>query len=324
MGTVVVLGSTITDLVARAPRLPIPGEAVIGDDFATFLGGKGFNQAVAAARLGASVSLIGRVGTDSFGDAFSSALSNEGIDNSYLTRDPTTGTGTACVMIGINTGQNAIIVLPRANLALTAEMVEEAIQSLLSQSTIQANTSIFMAQCEMRMTTIAAGLRSAHSAGMTTIFNAAPVPREPIPDDLFTCVDILIVNESEAAGLSETIVDSPQGARRAATRLLTKGVKHIIITLGSQGCVWSTYGSNEGQISHRWIRTIPVTQVDATAAGDAFCGALAAKLAEGLVMSKALHWASAAGAVAVTRLGALPSLPTTEEVEALLKEASKE
>jgi ribokinase len=323
MGTVVVLGSTITDLVARAPRLPIPGEAVIGDEFATFLGGKGFNQAVAAARLGASVDLIGRVGTDTFGDAFATALVNEGIDNSQLTRDPTTGTGTACVMVGTDTGQNAIIVLPRANLALTAEMVEEAIQSILSQSTALGNTYIFMAQCEMRMATIAAGLRSSYSAGMITIFNAAPVPREPIPDDLFTCVDILVVNESEAAGLAETPVDTPHGARRAATRLLTKGVKNTIITLGAQGCVWSTNGNSEGQISHRWFRTIPVTPVDATAAGDAFCGALAAKLAEGLVMSEALRWASAAGAVAVTRLGALPSLPTTAEVKELLQKTNK-
>jgi ribokinase len=323
MGTVVVLGSTITDLVARAPRLPIPGEAVIGDEFATFLGGKGFNQAVAAARLGASVDLIGRVGTDTFGDAFATALVNEGIDNSQLTRDPTTGTGTACVMVGTDTGQNAIIVLPRANLALTAEMVEEAIQSILSQSTALGNTYIFMAQCEMRMATIAAGLRSSYSAGMITIFNAAPVPREPIPDDLFTCVDILVVNESEAAGLAETPVDTPHGARRAATRLLTKGVKNTIITLGAQGCVWSTNGNSEGQISHRWFRTIPVTQVDATAAGDAFCGALAAKLAEGLVMSEALRWANAAGAVAVTRLGALPSLPTTAEVKELLQKTNK-
>jgi len=125
MGTVIVLGSTITDLVARASRLPLPGEAVIGDDFATFLGGKGFNQAVAAARLGASVRLIGRVGTDVFGDSFSSALSNEGIDNSHLTRDPNTGTGTACVMIGTDTGQNAIIVLPRANLALTPKWLRK-------------------------------------------------------------------------------------------------------------------------------------------------------------------------------------------------------
>ena len=324
MGSVVVLGSTITDLVAQAPRLPIPGEAVIGDDFATFLGGKGFNQAVAAARLGASVRFIGRVGTDTFGDDFSSALSNEGIDNSHLSRDPSAGTGTACVMIGTDIGQNAIIVLPRANLAMSAEMVEEAIQSILSQSTTLVNTSIFMAQCEMRMATIAAGLRFAHNAGMITIFNAAPVPREPFPDDLFACVDILVVNESEAAGIAETPVDTPQSARRAATQLLIKGVKNTIITLGAQGCVWSTLGNSEGQYSHRWIRSIVVTQVDATAAGDTFCGALAAKLAEGIMIPDALRWAGAAGAVAVTRLGALPSIPTTEDVEALLREANKE
>jgi ribokinase len=323
MGIVVVLGSTISDLVARAPRLPLPGESVIGDEFASFLGGKGFNQAVAAARLGAKVSMIGRVGTDTFGDAFSSALSGERIDNSHLTRDPSIGTGTACVMIGTDIGQNAIIVLPRANLTLTAEMVEEAIHSILSQPTFQSDTRVFLAQCEMPMATIAAGLRCARSAGMTTIFNAAPVPREPIPNDLFPCVDILIVNESEAAGLAETTVDSAHGARKAATRLLAKGAKHIIITLGSQGCVWSTYGSNAEHISHRWIRTIPVTQVDATAAGDAFCGALAAKLVDELVMSEALRWASAAGAIAVTRLGAASSLPTTEEVEVLLQKASK-
>ena len=116
-------------------------------------------------------------------------------------------------MIGTDTGQNAIIVLPRANLALTAEMVEQAIQSLLSQSTIQANISIFMAQCEMRMATIAAGLRYAHKAGMTTLFNAAPVPREPFPDDLFACVDILVVNESEAEGLANTTVDCTLGRK---------------------------------------------------------------------------------------------------------------
>ena len=322
MGTVVVLGSTITDLVARAPRLPVPGEAVLGEDFSTFLGGKGFNQAVAAARLDAHVFLIGRVGADSFGDAFHTALTNEGIDNTHLTRDPHSGTGTACVMIGTDIGQNAIIVLPRANLALTGEIVEEAIRSLRSQETNQAHPSIFMAQCEMRMATIATGLLYAHKEGMTTIFNAAPVPSESFPDDLFACVDILIVNESEAGGLTGTIVDSPQGARRAATKLLAKGVKHNIITLGAQGCVWSTNEQGEGPISHRWIRTIPMKQVDATAAGDAFCGALAAKLAEGSAMSEALHWASAAGAVAVTRLGALPSLPTTEEVKALLEETN--
>jgi len=324
MGTVLVLSSTITDLVARAPRLPLPGESVIGDDFGTFLGGKGFNQAVAAARLGASVIVVGRVGTDTFGDAFASALLQEGIDSSHLTRDHNTGTGTACVMIGTDTGQNSIIVLPRANLALTPGMVEQAMQSILAHSAIQADASIFMAQCEMRVATIAAGLRLAHAAGMTTIFNAAPIPHEPFPHDLFTSVDILVVNEAEAATLTGMKVETPANAMEAAEKLLAKGVKHVIITLGARGGIWSTYERGEGQPSHQSIQAIPVKPVDPTAAGDVFCGALAAKLAEGMNIPAALRWANAAGAVAVTRLGALPSLPKTEEVEMLLKETGNE
>src|SRR5947209_5485437 len=144
MGTVVVLGSTITDLVARAPRLPVPGEAVIGDDFATFLGGKGFNQAVAAARAGAGVHFIGRVGEDSFGDAFAEALAAEDISGKHLTRDADTGTGTACVMIGTDIGQNAIIVLPRANLALTPDMVEDAMHSILALPELAESPGVFM------------------------------------------------------------------------------------------------------------------------------------------------------------------------------------
>jgi ribokinase len=223
-------------------------------------------------------------------------------------------------MIGTDTGQNSIIVLPRANLALTPAMVDEALQSILAQSAIQADASIFMAQCEMRMATIAAGLRIAHTAGMTTIFNAAPIPPEPFPNNLFTLVDILVVNEAEAATLTNLTVETPANAMEAAAKLLAKGVKHVIITLGAQGGIWSTYETGEGQPSHQIIQAIPVKAVDATAAGDAFCGALAAKLAEGMNMPKAQRWANAAGAVAVTRLGALPSLPRTEEVEALLKE----
>ncbi len=324
MGTVLVLSSTITDLVARAPRLPLPGESVIGYDFSTFLGGKGFNQAVAAARLDASVIVIGRVGTDTFGDAFATALLEEGINSSHLTRDPSAGTGTACVMIGTDTGQNSIIVLPRANLALTAGMVERAMQSILAHPDIQADASVFMVQCEMRMATIAAGLRIAHAAGMTTIFNAAPIPPEPFPQELFTFVDILVVNEAEAATLTGMTVETPTNAMEAAAKLLAKGVKHVIITLGAQGGIWSTYEKGEGQPSHQIIQAIPVKPVDATAAGDAFCGALAAKLAEGMKMPEALRWANAAGAVAVTKLGALPSLPKTEEVEALLRETGND
>lgn len=221
-------------------------------------------------------------------------------------------------MIGTDVGQNAIIVLPQANLTLTADMVEEALRPLLTRAKGQTNGDIFMAQCEMRMATIAAGLRLAHNAGMTTVFNAAPAPRERVEENQLASVDILVVNESEAAALSGMVVDNTTNAVLAAAQLLKQGPKHVIITLGAQGCIWTTNGGDIGQPANEWIRAIPVTQVDATAAGDAFCGVLAAKLADGLSMKEALRWANAAGAVTVTRLGALPSLPKGEEVEEFL------
>lgn len=322
MGIVIVLGSLITDLVARAPRLPHPGESFIGDEFGTFLGGKGFNQAVAAARLGASVTLIGRVGTDVFGDAFFPACASEGIHSEHLTRDSSAGTGIACIMIATDSGQNAIIVLPRSNLTITPAEVEATMQTILSQpptnSALSASPGVFMAQCEMRMATIATGLRLAHEAGMTTMLNAAPIPRGPFPDDLFPLIDILAVNETEAAALAGLAVDSPMAAHTAAEGLLAQGSKHVVITLGAQGAIWSTLDSKGTHVSHQEIPAISVKQVDATAAGDAFCGALAASLAEGMPMMKALTRATAAGAVTVTRRGAFPSLPTAAEIEELL------
>jgi len=322
MGQVIVLGSFITDLVVRAPRLPLPGESLIGDTFGTFQGGKGFNQASAAARSGAEVTLIGRIGADAFGDAFLSVLHDEGMDATYVGRDAAIGTGAACVMIGADSAQNAIIVILRANLALTPEMVSATMQSILTRPNFSTRTAtgprIFMAQGEMLIETITTGLRLAHEAGMTTIFNAAPAPREPLAAALFSLIDILVVNESEAAALSGLPVSSPETARQAARQLLTLGARQVVITLGAQGSLWSTREANEKPPSHHLLDAIPVTPVDTTAAGDAFCGALAAGLASGLEMVVSLNRASAAGALTVTRMGAFPSLPRTAEVDALL------
>ena len=319
MGRVLVLGSIITDLVARATHLPVPGESLIGSDFGTFLGGKGFNQAVAAARLGASVTLIGRVGTDAFGDAFFPVLAQEGIDSTHLVRDPEIGSGVACVMIGADSGQNAIIVLPQANLAIQSKDVEQAMRAILAQQS-QLQGGVFMAQCEMRMPTVAAGLKLAHNVGMTTIFNLAPIPREPLVDDMLSFVDILVVNESEAAALANLPIDSPANARAAAEVLLQQGPRHIIITLGAQGSVWSTHDTPKAQPTHFVMPAIPMKQVDATAAGDAFCGAMAASLANGATMQEALRVAGAAGALTVTRVGTFPSIPTIAEIKTLLGE----
>jgi len=333
MGNVIVLGSMITDLAARAPRLPRAGEALLGDEFGIFQGGKGFNQAVAAARLGAHVTLIGRVGTDGFGDGFLNVLREEGLSDIYVGRDPTAGTGVACVMIGEDSGQNAIIVLPRANLALTPAIVTQAMQAVLAQldmQTILAQSDthkgypyisgVFMAQCEMRMETIAAGLQLARQSGLTTLFNAAPAPRAAFPTDLLLQVDILVVNESEASAIGKTEVDSPETAQQAAAQLLDLGPRQVIITLGAQGALWSHRpAAQDAPVSHHWQRAWPMKPVDTTAAGDAFCGALAASLANGNSMEEALQRASAAGAITVTRLGAFPSLPRASEVEELLR-----
>ena len=324
MGNVIVLGSMITDLAARATRLPRAGEALLGDEFGIFQGGKGFNQAVAAARLGANVTLIGRVGADSFGDDFLDILRQERLSDAHIERDPTEGTGVACVMIGADSGQNAIIVLPRANLALTPAIVTRAMQAILAQHEIHKGSpsipGVFMAQYEMRMETIAAGLRSAHDAGLTTLFNAAPAPREAFPTDLLSQVDILVVNESEASAIGSVEVDSSASAQQVAARLLDLGPRQVIITLGAQGALWShRSAARDASITHYWQRSLPTIPVDATAAGDAFCGALAASLANGSSMTVALQHASAAGAITVARLGAFPSLPTASEVEALLR-----
>jgi ribokinase len=322
MGIVVVLGSIIVDLVARAPRFPLPGEVVIGEDFDTFLGGKGINQAIAAARLGARVTMIGRVGTDDFGDAFFPILAQEGIDSTYVTRDDHVGTGVSSLIVATGSGQNMIVVNQRANLAVTVESVEVALQAASQAHAAEADLPmVFLAQCETSRASYVAGLRRARSMGMITMLNAAPVPAESL-DDVLPFVDILIVNETEAAALARIDVNAPEMAQVAAERLLALGPKYNITTLGAHGALWSV--REEGaSISHHPLRPFKVKALDTTAAGDAFCGALAASLALGRALPAALRRASAAGAVTTTRKGAIVSLPTAAEVEALLDSAEQ-
>ena len=317
MGTVVVLGSLITDLVTQAPRLPHPGESLIGDDFSTFLGGKGSNQAIVAARQGAKVTMIGRVGTDTFGDDFFPVLKHEGIDSSHVARDTTIGTGVSLIIISSESGQNMIVANPRANLAVSAEAVETALHAV--QHHRQANEQvIFLTQCETSSISYETGIRVAHELGMMTIWNTAPIPRVTPSDDTFKLVDILIANETEAASLTQLPVHSVETAQVAAERLLARGPQHVIITLGEQGSLWSTIGEADGKLAQTLLNPFIVKAIDATAAGDAFCGVLAASLADGLSMASALRRANAAGAIAVTRMGASASLPTAAEIAALL------
>ncbi|HEX6819646.1 MAG TPA: ribokinase, partial [Ktedonobacterales bacterium] len=322
MGRVIVLGSLITDLVARAPRLPRPGETVLGEGFATFLGGKGFNQAVAAARQGASVILLGQVGADDYGDAFFPALAEEGIDATFVSRDTTTGTGISCVLVGRESGENMIVANPRANFTLTVAQVDAAMSALREEGDTGsagqiAPQAVFLAQCETPMETVRAGLALARQSGMLTLLNVAPVPREPLHGTLFDLVDILIVNETEATALSGTPVADEASARVAAEQVIERGCRQVVITLGAHGYLWSS-AELGGSVRHHSEPAFAVAAVDATAAGDAFCGALAASLAAGDAIEDALRRANASGAIAVTRAGALPSLPARGEVDALL------
>jgi ribokinase len=310
MGNIVVLGSLITDLVARAPRMPLPGESLFGDSFGTFLGGKGLNQAMAAARLGANVTLIGRVGADSFGDSFFPALTQAGIDSTYVERDTHIGTPVSVIIVDASSGQNAIIATPGANMAIPAHAVVSALQA------IRERHPIFLCQCETSYESFAGGLEYAHAAGMRTILNVAPIPREPLDDHLFALVDILVVNEVEASHLSGCQVSSTDTAKQAAESLIQRGSRQVIITLGGQGCVWCT--RERDTMQHATLPAFRVKAVDATAAGDAFCGALAASLSAGMTMLQALRRATAAGAITVTRMGAVASLPSISEIDTLL------
>lgn len=321
MCDVIVLGSLMMDLMARAPRLPLPGESLLGDEFGAFIGGKGCNQAVAARRMGADVALIGRVGGDEYGRAFLDALAQEGVDHTHVSRDAQSGTGVACVHIGAQSGQNAIIATPRANYALTPAMVEDALRSLLVDVATNERRPVFLTQCEIVTDTVAAGLRLAHAAGCYTIFNVAPIPRQPIPREVFALVDLLVVNETEAAALNGAPVTSLVEAKAAATQLLALGARATLITLGERGSLW--HGDSAGELRTIETPAYPVTPVDATGAGDAFCGALACAFAETLPLPDALNLASAAGALAVTRMGAVPALPERAAVDALSTQANR-
>ena len=306
---VVVLASFMMDLVARAPRRPRPGESVFGTDFGMFVGGKGCNQAIAAARIGAAVRVIGRLGDDLFAPPFLDALARDGIDASWVQRDAEAGTGVALPLIEPG-GQNSIVAVPRANWRITAEHVREARAAF-------SGAAVFMAQFEVTPPAVIAGLELAREEGVRTLLNPAPAPdlAPPLDAPWWRLVDVLLPNEREAESLTGVAVEDVAGAERAGRTLLQAGCGSVVVTLGTRGALWLP-GVGQPAIH---IEPFPVEQVDATAAGDAFCGTLAASLAAGMEMPDALRWASAAGALAVTRLGAEPSLPHREEVAALLE-----
>ena len=293
---IVVIGSVNTDLVVRGPRIPSPGETVTGGSFLQAQGGKGANQAVAAARAGAAVTFVARVGDDELGEAALASLVEESIDVTHITRDPERATGVALIMVD-QAGENAISVAPGANARLSVDDVEAA------RAAIESGDVLLM-QLETPIPAVERAATIASAAGTTVILN--PAPARPLGDSLLSDVDVLTPNEGESAFLT-----GEEDPDLAATRLRESGVNIVVVTLGPRGAMVI---SSEGQ---SLTEGFPVTAIDSTAAGDAFNGFLAVSLAEGLDLEKAVPRACAAGALATTVPGARPSLPFRELVDDL-------
>lgn len=307
MAKIVVVGSFNMDLVVRMPAIPRPGETLLGGVFATYPGGKGSNQAVAAARLGGQVITIGRVGADAFGDQLLSMARSEGIDTRFVGVDPAAATGVALIEVDAQ-GQNSIAVASGANFTLTGADVAAAFDRI-------EQIDLLVMPLETPMDTIVTAARLARQAGARVILN--PAPAQHLGPELLKNVDVLIPNEHEAAFMTGIDIHSQQDARQAATTLLHSGPGSVIVTLGRQGALIATAAG--AKIATTQAPAFSVEPVDTTAAGDAFVGALAVALGEGLDLPAAARFASAAAAISVTRTGAQPSLPHRGEVEDFLR-----
>jgi ribokinase len=301
---VLVVGSANVDFTVAAPRLPGVGETVSGGTLLVNHGGKGANQAVAARRLGAEVRFVACVGDDASGRDIRAALHAEGIgvDGVMVTRD--VATGTALIVVD-GQGRNQIVVAPGANWRLSAEHVRSRAEDF-------AWAQVVLCQLETPLETLDVALDEARRRGLVTVLNPAPV-RDGIPDDVWRRVDYLTPNEGEAARLSGVPVEDARAASAAARALRERGVGTVIVTLGAQGSLACT---TRDEVRTQAFR---VEAVDTTAAGDAFNGALGTALAAGDALPDALRFASAAAALACTRRGAQPSLPTRAQVAELLR-----
>ena len=289
---VVVVGSANMDLVATAPRLPRPGETVLGTDFVTVAGGKGANQAIAVARAGGAATLLGAIGSDSFGVTLKARIAGAGVNTAHL-RVVYGASGVA--LVGVSAaGEHAIVVTPGANSAFTDLTAAEL-------DAIRA-ADVLVAQVEIPVETVTRAARAARDAGTRVVLNAAP-PRD-LPAELLDAVDLLVVNEVEARALGAGGREDPAALLAVAPR--------AVLTLGAQGA-W--YVDRDGRTVH--VPAFRVDMVDSTGAGDAFTGALAVAWGEGRDLVDAVRWASAAGAACASRLGASVSLPLRAEIDAL-------
>jgi ribokinase len=305
--SIVVVGSSNTDMVIQLDRIPRPGETILGGRFVMAAGGKGANQAVAAARAGGDVTFVARVGRDMFGDQAVDGFQKDGICVDHVFRDKASPSGVALIFVAQD-GENSIAVASGANGNLSPADVQKAQRAI-------ARASVLVMQLETPLPTIQAAAEIAARAGVRVILN--PAPACPLPDELLKLISVLTPNETEAELLTGIKVGDEATAERAAECLLARGVKTVIITLGSRGAF---------VVSEEFRGLAPgfkVEAVDTTAAGDVFNGALAAALAKEQPLAEAVRFANAAAALSVTRLGAQPSAPPRKEIKKLLESAEK-
>jgi len=303
MADIIVVGSMNADLVVRASRFPGPGETISGEDLQIIPGGKGANQAVAAARQGAAVAMVGHVGNDSFGPQLINNLKRNNVNTSHVKVDPQSATGTAIIVVDAN-GQNSIVLSPGGNGKVSPAEVRDISFS---------DHKLLLLQLEIPVETVSAAAQGARESDLHILFN--PAPARPLPKELISLPDFILPNESELSLLTDQTVKDLASAERAAKTLLERGAQNVIVTLGANGALVVT------QDMTKHVPAFEVKVVDTTAAGDAFIGGFASALLQNRPLEEAVRYGCACGALAATKFGAQPSLPTREEVERFLGDA---
>lgn len=298
---IIVVGSSNTDMIIQLERIPRPGETILGGQFSTAAGGKGANQAVAAARAGGQVTFVARVGRDMFGDQALAGFVQDGINVDHIVRDESAPSGVALIFVARD-GENSIAVAGGANGQLSPADVQRA-------ASVLTDASMLVMQLETPLPTVQAAAELAAQAGVRLILN--PAPAQALPDALLQRVSILTPNETEAELLTGVAVTDEAAANMAADKLLARGVQTVILTLGARGALVVNAASRQ------LIAGFVVKAVDTVAAGDVFNGALAVAMAEGQPLPQAVRFANAAAAISVTRLGAQPSAPQRHEIDQL-------
>jgi ribokinase len=299
---ITVIGSTNVDITMRLPRLPEKGETINGGDYYQAFGGKGANQAVAAARCGADVTLVSCLGNDHYTSLLIESFINHNIRTQFIFVEESSFTGTAVIMTDSH-GNNYIGVAGGANDFLTPDKIDRALPAIVE-------ADIVLLQYEIPEATVRHVLNTCERLGKKVIFNIAPAQK--IDDELFSKIFMVVVNETEAETLTGLSVNSVHEAERAAQNIVSRGSKYAVVTLGEKGSY--VVGQNESF----YTRSFEVEAVDTTGAGDVFCGSLAVAITEGMPVSEAIEFASAAAAISVTRLGAQPSAPRNDEIKLML------